>query len=196
MRLVINAILLLVAVVLAYMLYQSISEPIAFDSELKKREALVVDKLKTIRTAQDMYRDITGMFAPNFDTLTYVLTNEKFRRVAVIGDPDDVNFTGIITYDTTYTMAIDSVNKMGLNLDQLRYVPKFADTELEEFKISADTIDYQSTMVAVVEVGTNYNTFMGLYSDPYYKKYDQTYSPTAFLKFGDLNKPNISGNWE
>lgn len=196
MRLVINAILLLAAVVLAYMLYQSISEPIAFDSELTKREDIIIDKLKTIRAAQDMYRDITGTFAPSFDTLVDVLTNEKFRRIAVIGDPDDVNFEGIITYDTTYVMAIDSVNKLGLNLAQLRYVPRFADTELAEFKIAADTIDYQATLVAVVEVGTLYNTFMGKYSDPYYKKYDQTYSPTSFIKFGDLNKPNISGNWE
>lgn len=196
MRLVINVILLLVAGILAFMLYKSISEPIAFDNEFKKREAIVVDKLKTIRTAQEMYRDITGMFAPNFDTLNYVLTNEKFRRIAVIGDPDDPNFEGAITYDTTYTMAIDSINKIGLNLDQLRYVPKFDDTDLTEFVISADNIDYQATIVAVVEVGTQYNTFMGLYADPYYKKYDQTYSPKKLLKFGDLNRPNISGNWE
>ena len=196
MRLVINAILLLAAAILAFMLYKSISEPIAFDSELKKREGIVVDKLKTIRTAQDMYRGITGVFAPNFDTLSHVLTNDKFTRIAVIGDPDDVNFTGEITYDTTYIAAIDSVNSLGLNLEQLRYVPKFEDTKLAEFRISADTIDYQSTLVAVVEVGTLYNTFMGLFADPYYKKYDQTYSPTKLLKFGDLNRPNISGNWE
>ena len=93
MRLVLNVILLLIAAALAYMLYMSIEEPIAFDAEKSRRKDIVVEKLELIRDAQEMYRDITGDFAPNFDTLVDVLTNGRFMRVAVIGDPDDPNFT-------------------------------------------------------------------------------------------------------
>ncbi len=196
MRLVINVILLLIAAVLAYMLYLSIEEPIAFDAEKLRRKDIVVEKLEKVREAQEMYRDITGEFAPNFDTLSYVLRNGDFRTVAVIGDPDDPNFTGEITYDTTYTPAIDSVNTLGLDLDQLRFVPLFADTEQTEFQIAAEIIEYQSTDVAVVEVGTRWSTFMGKYARKYFAKYDQRYDPSNMIKFGDLNKPNISGNWE
>jgi hypothetical protein len=196
MRLVLNIVLLLIAAALAYMLYTSIKEPIAFDSEKNRRKDIVVEKLETIRTAQEMYRDITGVFAPNFDTLVDVLSNGRFTRIAVIGDPDDPNFTGEITYDTSYTNAIDSVRSLGMNLEKLRYVPQFKDTELTEFQIAADTIEYQSTTVAVVEVGTKWNTFMGDYSDARFSKYDQKFSPNNTIKFGDLNKPNLSGNWE
>ena len=196
MRLVLNVILLLIAAALAYMLYTSIKEPIAFDNEKNRRADIVVEKLETIRTAQEMYRDITGVFAPTFDTLVDVLTNGRFMRIAVIGDPDDPNFTGTITYDTSYTNAIDSVQALGIDLANLRYVPKFSDTEKVEFRIAADTIEYQSTNVAVVEVGTPWGSFMGDYADERFSKYDQKYSPNNILKFGDLNKPNLSGNWE
>lgn len=196
MRLVLNVILLLIAAALAYLLYTSIKEPIAFDNEKNRRKDIVVEKLETIRTAQEMYRDITGQFAPNFDTLVDVLTNGRFMRVAVIGDPDDPNFTGEIEYDTSYTNAIDSVRTIGMDLASLRYVPQFKDTEQSEFRIAADTIEYQSTTVAVVEVGTAWSTFMGPYADNRFSKYDQKYSPNNIIKFGDLNKPNLSGNWE
>lgn len=196
MRLAINIILLLVAAALAYLLYQSIEEPIAFDAEKKRRSELVVEKLKLIRSTQEMYRDITGVFAHNFDTLAEVLTKGRFTRVAVIGDPDDPNFKGTITYDTTYMNAIDSVRALGIDLAQLRYVPKFKDTELTEFKIGAGEIEYQASSASVVEVGTSYGTFMGKYADNKFSKYDKSYSVTKMVKFGDLNKPNLSGNWE
>lgn len=196
MRLVLNVILLLIAAALAYMLYMSIEEPIAFDAEKERRKDIVVEKLELIRDAQEMYRDITGNFAPNFDTLVDVLTNGRFTRIAVIGDPDDPNFTGVITYDTSYTKAIDSIRALGIDLKSLKYVPLFKDTKQETFQIAADTIDYQSTTVAVVEVGTPYKSFMGKYSDARFAKYDQNYSPNKIIKFGDLNKPNLSGNWE
>ncbi|MEZ4984421.1 MAG: hypothetical protein R2795_05180 [Saprospiraceae bacterium] len=196
MRLVVNVILLLVAAALAYLLYKSIEEPIAFDKEANRRKDIVVEKLQLIRDAQEMYRDITGTFAPNFDTLVDVLTNGRFMRVAVIGDPDDPNFTGTIEYDTTYTNAIDSVKTLGMDLASLRFVPKFKDTEQSEFRIAADEIEYQSSEVSVVEVGTTWGSFMGKYADARFAKYDQNYSPTKMLKFGDMNKPNLSGNWE
>ncbi|PSR15193.1 MAG: hypothetical protein DA408_03210 [Bacteroidetes bacterium] len=196
MRLVVNVILLLIAAALAYMLYKGIEEPIAFNNEKLRRKEIVVEKLELIRRAQEMYRDITGSFAPTFDTLTDVLANGQFVRVAVIGDPDDPNFTGTITYDTSYTKAIDSVRTLGMDLSTLRYVPHFPDTKLVEFKIGADTIEYQSTSVAVVEVGTTWGSFMGAYADPRFAKYDRNYSPGKMIKFGDLNKPNLSGNWE
>lgn len=197
MRLVINIILLLVAAVLAFLLYQSIEEPIAFDAEKQRRKEIVVEKLKIIRTAQEMYRDITGEFAPNFDTLAEVLTKGRFVRVAVVGDPDDPNFTGKITYDTSYVNAIDSIRSLGIDLAQLRYVPKFRDVDkVSEFLIGANEIEYQASSASVVEVGTTYGTFMGKYADNKFSKYDKSYKTTNMVKFGDLNKPNLSGNWE
>lgn len=193
MRLIFNIILVVVAVVLAWVLFKGIQEPIAFNNALTIREQAVIDKLRTIRRVQEMYRDITGEFAPSFDTLVRVLETEDFSLISVIGDPDDPNFQGTITYDTTLTPAIDSIRKLGINLDSLKYVPY---TNGDTFNISADVIEYQATTVPVVEVGIPRKQFMGKYASPFYKRYENNYDPNKPLKFGDLNAPNLSGNWE
>ncbi len=194
MRLLINLFLVALAVLMGFLLVNSIREPIDFKNEKDKRENAVVDKLLTIRKLQEYYRDITaGSFAPNFDTLQYVLENGQFMNIKVIGDPDDPDFTGEISYDTTYIPAIDTVNRMGINLDSVRYVPY---SDGMEFDVQADTLTYQSTLVNVVQVSTLRKNFMGPYADPRFAKYDNSYNPNSLIKFGDMTKPNLSGNWE
>ncbi len=193
MRLVTNLILLGIVAGLAYLLVDSIREPIKFKSQVEKRKSAVVDRLIQIRKAQDVYRSITGGFAHTFDTLQLVLENGEVPTVKVIGDPDDPTNMDNVTYDTSYEKAMVSIENMGINLDSLRYVPYGVG---EEFDIAADTLTYQKTVVNVVEVKTSYNKFMGMYSDPKYARYDNGYDPNAVIKFGNMNAPNTSGNWE
>lgn len=195
MRLIINLILLALVAFFIYLLVQSIREPIAFKAEKDRRETAVVDKLMQIRQAQEIYKscNIDGSFAGSWDTLKTVLRNGRIPFIAVIGDPDDPNFTGTIQYDTTYKAAIDSVRALGWNLDSLQYIPYGGG---KSFNIKADTLSYQKTLVNVVEVGTIRKNFMGKYASPEYRKYDVAYEPNSTIKFGDLNKPNLSGNWE
>lgn len=193
MRLLINALLIVLVVGLVLVLIGSIQEPINFKAEKQKRERAVIDKLMTIRTTQELYRSITEEFAPNFDELKKVLETERFAIVKVIGDPDDPNFTGKITYDTTFSPAIDSIRALGINLDSLRYVPYGNGAT---FDIQADTITYQSTLVPVVEVGARRKVFMGKFGSKRFAKYDQNYDPEKPIKFGNMNAPNLSGNWE
>ena len=193
MRLLINLLLILIAVGLVYVLISSIQEPIAFKAEQQKRENAVTEKLMLVRTAQEAFRSIKGGFAPSFDSLAYVLKNDSFAIVRIIGDPDDPDFTGEITYDTTLSPAIDSMLALGINVDSLQFVP-FGNGAA--FEIQADTITYQKTTVPVVEVGVRRKVFMGAYGDPRFARYDAKYDPNMPLKFGDMNAPNLSGNWE
>ncbi len=194
MRLVINLILVALIAVVGYLLVNSIQEPIKFKAEKDRRQNAVVDKLITIRQVQEFYRDIRdGEFAGDFDSLSYYVRTGNFRNIKVIGDPDDPNFQGEIQYDTTYRPAIDTVQQLGINLDSLRYVPYGNGAT---FDIQADTLTYQSTLVNVVEVSTPIKTFMGPYADPRFSKYDNSYKPNQLIKFGDMTKPNLSGNWE
>ncbi|MBB4079847.1 hypothetical protein GGR28_002474 [Lewinella aquimaris] len=193
MRKLFSLAFLVLAFILAFLLYRSIEEPITFADERAVREDAVADQLKVIRTTQEMYRDITGMFAPSFDTLKQVLRNENFMEVRIVGDPDDPDFDPTSAYDTIYSSAIDSINAMGIDLDRLEYVPY---TDNKVFDIAADTIDYQSTKVPVVQVGIARKEFMDRFGDERFKRYDQRYDPNAPLKFGDLSKPSLSGNWE
>lgn len=194
MRVAINLILLIITIGLGYVLYGSIQEPIEFKKERTRREEAVIARLMQIRKAQEAFRDITGNFAQDFDTLKQVLTTGKFKIIKVIGDPDDPNFTGEITYDTLYQSAFDSIKALGIVLDSLPLVP-FSNGQ-SRFEMDADTLTYQGTLVQVVECKTTRKTFMGKFGNPSYAKYDKSYDPESLLKFGNLSQPNLSGNWE
>lgn len=195
MRTIINVILVLVVLGLIYVLYSGISEPIKFKREKEKREDAVVQKLMEIRTAQEHYRAITGgEFADNFKKLKDTLTYGVFYKMKLDEkeNPDDPN-NPIVLRDTTIVPASDSIPKLGINLDSLPYIPY---SKGEKFEITADTLTYQKTLVNVVEVKTKKKTFMGKYADERYKRYDDFYDPEDYLKFGDMGKPNLAGNWE
>jgi hypothetical protein len=193
MKLIISLVLAVIIAFLGYLLYLNIKEPIAFQKVKNEREDVVVSKLKEIRTAQEMFRDITGNYADNFDSLSYVLKNDSIVFENIMGDPDDPsNSTFIRTI--TKSAAIDSIRALGINLDSLRYVPYAV--KGTTFNVDADTLTYQSTLVNVVEVGARYKTFMGEFGDIKYSKYDNSYDPNKMLKFGDMGAPNLTGNWE
>jgi hypothetical protein len=193
MRIIINLVLFAIVIGLVWVLIGSIREPIAFKAEKEKRERAVVNKLMTIRTVQEAFRNIKGGFAPSFDSLSKVMKTDSFAIIKIIGDPDDPDFTGEIIYDTTYVPAIDSILAMKINLDSLPFVPY---GEGSRFDIQADTITYQSTNVPVVEVGVKREVFMGPYALERFSRYDSGYDPKSIIKFGNMNAPNLSGNWE
>ena len=193
MRTLFSLLFLALAFVLAFFLYKSIEEPIAFNDVRDERDEAVAMKLEMIRKAQEVYRDATGEFAGNFDTLKQVLSEGKIMEVKVNGDPDDPDFQGEITYDTTYTPAQQVVTERGIVLDGLEDVP-FG--EGAKFDIEAKVIPYQSTNVPVVQVGIKKSVYMGEYADARFQQYDQSYNPNEAMKFGDLNKPTLTGSWQ
>lgn len=195
MRTIFSLLFLFLAFVLAFFLYKSIEEPIAFAAVRSERDGAVSSQLEMIREAQELYRDITGEFAPRFDTLKQVLSEGQLLNIRVEGDPDDPNFTGEITYDTTFIPALQEVERRGIILKDLDKVP-FAENG-ESFDIEAKVIPYQSTSVPVVQVGVRKKVYMGKeFSDDRFKQYDQNYDPNSPMKFGDLNKPTLTGSWQ
>jgi len=176
---------------LSYVLYANIKEPIAFNAEKLKREDAVINRLMDIRECQNIFKGITGEYAGSFDTLTEVMKTGQIEFENVEGDPDSKEG---FKRTVTYSPAIDSVKAMGIQLDSLAFVP-YAPAGTT-FEIQADTLTYQQTLVHVLEVGTRYNKFMGQYASPKYTKYDNSYDPAKTMKFGNMNAPNTTGNWE
>ena len=194
MRLIVNLVLVAVIAGLIWVLYSSISEPIAFQKERKIREDAVIAKLMEIRQAQEIFRSVSGAgFAPSFDSLKDVLRNDTVWTIKVEGDPDDPSSTEIF-YDTIPELAMKFVEEYGINLDSLEYVPYSNQKAI--FEIQADTMTYQSTLVNVVEVKTSRKNYMGKYASIRFARYDKSYNPNSTIKFGDMNAPNLSGNWE
>ncbi|MEM6966623.1 MAG: hypothetical protein AAF573_17795 [Bacteroidota bacterium] len=200
MRLIINLVLVALIAALGYLLFYGIREPIAFKDTKTERLDAVTDRLKQIRYAQEFYRDITGKFAPSFDSLKYVLERDSFTLVKIIGNPDDPN--GDFVRTEKKRSAKDSIayllkspdSKIKIVLDSLRFVPYSGGAE---FEIQADTLTYQKTLVNVTQVSTRWKTFMGSkFGDIKYARYDNTYDPANLVRFGDMSAPNLSGNWE
>ena len=191
MKIVIHLILFLVSLGLMYAVYSTIKEPIQFKTQYNKRSMAVVDKLKDIRTAQKLYRGVTDTFATNFDDLENVLTTGQFEIVQVTGDRDVLG--SVVSYDTLYIAAKDSLAAIKLDVKSLRKVPF---SENKQFEIYASQVDQQGITIPVVEVSTKWGEFMGDYGTAYYSKYNRNYSPSNSLKFGSRRKANLSGNWE
>jgi len=193
MKLVLNLIIFLAIAALAYLLYYNIKEPIDFREEKDARLQAVGEKLSEIRTCQEIYRDITGKFANSFDSLAYVLNNDSIPFEQVFEDPEFPGDESKFIYKTIYSSAKDSIRNMGIDLATLASVPY---GEGAKFTIAADTMTYQKTLVSVTETSTRFKEFMGKYASPRYAKFDNTYDPNKMVKFGDMSKPVLTGNWE
>ena len=164
MKYLVNLLIVGAVALFAYLLYSGINEPIKFRAELDERKMVVTDKLQQIRTAQELYREIKGEFAPSFEQLASVLKTDSIPFRQLTADPDDPENPDKFLVNIINYSAIDSVTAMGINLDDLSYVPYT--NKGSKFEIQADTMTYQSTLVPVVEVMTKWGTFMGEYDDP------------------------------
>ena len=194
MKYILNLLIVAIVVFLGYLLYNGINEPIKFRSELTKRKNVVTDKLTQIRTAQELYREIRGEFAPSFQDLSQVLKTDSIPFRQLVADPEDPTNPDKFIVNIIKYSAIDSVASLGINLDDLAYVPYTNGGKT--FEITADTMTYQSTLVPVLEVMTRWKEFMGAYSDPKFSMYEKNYDPNARIGFGSLSSPNLEGNWK
>jgi len=193
MKYIINLLILGLVAFFGFSLYNSIKEPIAFGAELDRRRGAVVKSLENIRKAQEIHREIKGEFAGSFADLKSVLMNDSIPSVALEADPEDPTNPDKFKKIVTYSPAIAEVNKLGLNLDDLAFVP-FTDKG-KRFEMQADTVTYQSTTVPVMEAMTRFKEFMGPFADPRYRKYEKSYDPDARIGFGSMSTPNLEGNW-
>ena len=82
-------ILPVLALVLAYFIFASITKPVNFNKEVDARKAVAVERLKDIRTLQVTYKSAYNHYAPTMDTLIDFYNNGKINIIMQIGSPDD-----------------------------------------------------------------------------------------------------------
>ena len=80
---IIQIVLGVVIVALAFLLYNSIMKPVRFDNEYTKRRDACAEKLKAIRTLEDAYKVTYGTYTGSFDTLINRLMNEDSMKTVV-----------------------------------------------------------------------------------------------------------------
>ena len=80
-RTIIQIVLAVVIVGLAYVLYNSIQKPMRFDDEYTKRRNACAEKLKSIRSLEEAYKLTYGCYTGSFDTLINRLMTEDSMKV-------------------------------------------------------------------------------------------------------------------
>ncbi len=74
---------------LAYMIVESVMEPVRFNNEKAAREAVAIQRLKDIRTLQNAFKTEYGKFTASFDTLKSFYTDSSMKVVMQLGSADD-----------------------------------------------------------------------------------------------------------
>ncbi len=200
MRLIINIVLFLVILFLAWILIDSVREPIRFNAEYTKRKDAVKKRLEDNRTAQVAFRSIKKGYCPTYDSLIHVLRTDSFQIPRLIDKGVDPK-TNESIFETLYTpvSAKDSLEgSLGINLDSIMYVPYSLDGDT--FAVRADTLTVQGSLVPVISVNTQIKTFMSEYVGDdvikRYQRYDQAFEPDKIFGYGSLTQPTTGGNWE
>lgn len=195
---IIKVVLLAVIVILAYLLVESIMGPVRFNKEVEKRNEVVIQNLKDIRSAQMTYKSIKGHYASSFDTLIHFLKTGEIPVVKMVPDPTDTTFTRTIRDTLGYIPVRDSLfsQRPAFDLEGIRFIP-FSDNE--QFQMDAGAIDKGGVEVNVFEASAHYNEFLGdlnrqLVVNLIASREDIERFPG--LKVGSMTEPSTDGNWE
>ena len=194
----INIGLVLVAILLAYLVFDSIRQPVAFENTRRERELKVVQSLKDIRSTQTLFKQTYNRYTANFDSLIEYVRTGELPIVNMIPDPEDTTFTRTINDTVGYIKVIDSLfnSRDNFDINSLRVVPF---SQNEEFEMQAGYIMRGGLKVAVFEAKTPYKSYLWDL-DPQrvnnLRAEQEDLDKYAGLKVGSMDEPSTSGNWE
>jgi hypothetical protein len=193
MKIAIQAVLLIAAVVLAYFVYNSVNSRIEFEKKLEYRKGVVVENLIHLRTAQTEFKTEKKRYAKTFDELFGFIKYDSLTLIKAVGNvPDTLTEQqavemGIVVRDTTKIPAIERI-LTGMNIDSLKYIP-FSEGQI--FNINAGQIEKNKVSVTVFEISAKYGQFLkGLNTK------NENIDLENDLKVGSMEEPTTSGNWE
>ncbi len=195
---ILNIVLVIAALVLAYLIYDSIMQPVNFNKEKKAREEVVIKYLKDIRLAEFIYSQLNGRYTGSFDTLIHFMDSAQIPVVKMIPDPHDTTFTLTINDTVGYVSVADSLfgKTPKFNYHHIDIIPFSGG---EHFILKAGVIKKGGVKVNVFEVAAPFKAFLKgmnhqmvlnlIASKKQIKKYPG-------LKVGSMEEPSTSGNWE
>lgn len=195
---IIKILLLVVIIVLAYLVYESVMGPVRFNKEVSKRDKAVIENLIDIRNVQLTYKAIHGKYMADFDTLIDFLKIDSIPVVKIVPDPMDTTFTKTIR-DTIGSIAVfDSLFKDRINFiaDNIKYVPF---TEQEEFNLAAGIIGKGGVDVNVFESSVLFEIYLkGLDEQMVVNLIASKEQIERYpgLKVGSMSEASTDGNWE
>lgn len=207
LRLVLQIVLGVLAVVLAIAIYNGIMKPVRFNQEKDQRAAVVVQRLKDIRTVQEAYKKAYGRFIGNIDSLVLFLEDGELPYTRMIGTvPDTLTEEQaiklkIVSRETFTENAYDVLfpnekDKAG-HLSRLAYIPYTEQTK--KIDLQAGFIDKNGYKVPVFEAKVPFEDFLTemdelLIKNTVAQANDLNRYPG--IKVGSMEEAITDGNWE
>ena len=188
----------LVAILLAYLVFDSIRQPVVFENVRKEREVQVVQSLKDIRSTQTLFKQTYNRFTGDFDSLAEYIKNGQLPVVNIVADPNDTTFTKTINDTVGFVSVYDSLfaKRDNFDINSLRVVP-FSQGDV--FEMQAGYIMRGGLKVAVFEAKTPYKTYLWDLDQQRVNNLRaemEDLSKYAGLKVGSMDEPSLNGNWE
>lgn len=174
-------VLFIAAVILTYLVYESIASEMRYRKEVESIEAQVIGKLEYIRIAQLAYKDEKGKFTSSFDTLINFIKNGKMKIVIQYGDRDDS--TSVFRQEVKYVSIKDTLFK-NINVDSIAFVPP------------ADTAKFAMEALVITQGNVEVPVFRVVDPWPFDKQRSNPNHPKKGLQVGSLTEATYSGNWK
>lgn len=92
-KIIVQVVLWIVIIVLAILIFRSITDPLNFQNEFKRRQDAVITKLKNIRSAEQMYLQVNNRYTANWDSLAEFIESGKIPIIKLTADPKDTTYT-------------------------------------------------------------------------------------------------------
>ncbi|MDT8392882.1 MAG: hypothetical protein RQ761_03500 [Bacteroidales bacterium] len=196
-RSIIQIVLLIVIIILAYLVYDSINKPLVFNAEKDKREAAVIRDLKDIRSGMQVYKKLYNEYAPSLDSLITFLREGEIPIVKKIADPEDTTFTRTINDTIGYINVADSLfsKRAHFVLDSLPFIPQtpikydFQSGEISTGGLKVHVFEVKALYKDILK-GMEYQRIVNLV------KAREDIEQYPGLKVGSMIEPSTDGNWE
>lgn len=202
---IIQIVLAVVVVALAFVVYRQITIPLQFQKEVATRSAVVIDRIKDIRTAERAYKQKNDIYTSDFDSLINFVLNDSLTYLRAFGSADDsvAVAQGLVKTEEFKVAVIDTIfgaKKMTPEMvKEMRYIPF---TDKQEYYLEAGALDTESGVtVQVFECRAPYKAFLSDLSVQelinLIDEKENTYKDYPGIKVGSMTSAtNDAGNWE
>lgn len=210
MKLVIQIVLWIVIIFLGWKLYNSVMGPVEFNKIKEARYAKVIENLKDIQAAELAYKEITGSFTGDWDSLVSFMDTAKFaitqRRDTSYADVAKNKAFGI---DEGYFIEESLIDTLGFtpvkdslygNTDRYKTMMNVPVEGVDaKFDLKAGKIEKNDAIYSVFEAKVSKKVILAdrdkdlLAQEMQVQSVDGVNGPD--IKVGSLEDVNTSGNW-
>jgi len=188
--------------ILAYVVYNSVVDPIRFSEEKQTRYTDAIGNLIDIRKSEVAYKSVNGNFTNNWDKLVEFIDSAHFTLVSR-------RDTSYMAYDKVYRMdrlkeetiidtlgfvsVKDSLFKTSLSYKKMMFVPH---TDGVKFELKTSRLNKSGMKIPVFVARVKKIALLNNMDKQLTQEAIDAFDVKGeYLQVGDLESASISGNW-